>query len=75
MAMGEARKQVEDGDEWMSLKEAEKVLDEARATVLGRCVTREIEGKKVAGRFVVRRADVEKVKQQKDAERSPKARR
>lgn len=67
-------------DEWISLKAAEKALDEARATVLGRCVEGEIEGKRIAGRWIVRRADVERVKQQKheqqkDARRSPKSRR
>lgn len=49
-------------DPWISLGDAARMLGETRQTVLTRAVKGEVEAKNIAGRTVVSRASVEKLK-------------
>lgn len=60
--MPTARKTVKVLDPWMSLVEAARELGETRQTVLTRAVKGEVEAKHIAGRTVVSRESVVRVK-------------
>lgn len=62
MAMAANRKQGADTDEYLSLYGAAEQLGITTKTVLARIVAGELEGKKVAGRIVVSRDSVARLK-------------
>lgn len=55
------------GEDWMSLADAAQELGETRQTVLTRAVKGEVDAKHVAGRTIVSRSSVERVKQQRES--------
>lgn len=66
MVQTQARKDAEGGDDWMSLSEAAETLGEHRQTVLTRGIKGEVEIKHIAGRTIVSRASVARVREQKE---------
>lgn len=52
-------------DPWMSLVEAARVLGESRQGILTRAVKGEVEAQHIAGRTVVSRASIDRVRRSK----------
>lgn len=65
MATTQARKETEANGDWMTLGQAAADLGEARQTVLTRIVAGELDGKHEAGRTLVTRKSVARLKIQK----------
>lgn len=63
--MASTRKATADRDPWMSLVAAARALDTTRQTVLTLAIKGDIEAQHVAGRTVVSRASVERVRRSK----------
>lgn len=59
------KKPAKDRDPWISLLEASRVLGESRLAVLTRSVKGEVEAQHIAGRTLVSRASVERLKARK----------
>lgn len=62
MGQTEARKETENGDEWISLAEAARQLGQTRHSILQRAVAGEIVAQHIAGRTVVTKASVDAAK-------------
>lgn len=63
--MSTARKPRIDNEEWITLLAASRELGESRLSVLSRAVKGDIEARHVAGRTIVSRASVDRVKASK----------
>lgn len=68
---GRQKDEQQEGDQYMSVYGAAKRLGIATKTVLTRVVAGDLDGQQVAGRIVVTRASVERLrKQRKDAHKN-----
>lgn len=63
MAVAQARKETEAKGEWMSLASAAAALGESRLSVATRCIAGELVGKHEAGRTLITRESVTRLKE------------